>query len=90
MVYHMKHLCFAVESLNNEKSVMSKTYSGRPIAMLPILKFSACTNPSASFLQNRRLDLYHACMDIIIDELNRLCFNDMHIRYADNMVRLTQ
>ena len=29
-------------------------------------------------------------MDIIIAELNRLCYKDMHIRYADNMVRLTQ
>jgi len=80
----------AVGSLNNDRSVMSKSYSWRPIALLPILKSSACTNPSSSFLRYRRLDLYHSCMDIMIDYLNRLCYKDMHIRYADNMVRLTQ
>ena len=56
----------------------------RPLALPPILKSSACTNPSAAFLQYRQLDLYYQCMGIVSEEINELCDKELYIRYADN------
>ena len=69
---------------------MSKSYAWRPLALLPILKSSACTNPSADFLLYRRLDLYHGSMGYVIKAINILCDRGLYIRYADNKVRQTQ
>ena len=69
---------------------MSKSYAWRPLALLPILKSSACTNPSAQFLQYRRLDLYHGSMGYVIEAINILCDRVLYLRYADNKVRETQ
>ena len=38
----------------------------------------------------RRLDLYHRSMDHIIADLNELCSKDIHLRFADNRIRLSR
>ena len=69
---------------------MSIAYAWRPLALLPILKSSACANTNKDWLRNRRLDLYHRSMDHIIADLNELCSKDIYLRFADNRVRLSR
>ena len=69
---------------------MSKAYAWRPLALLPILKASACRSTDKDWLRNRRLDLYHRSMDHVIADLNDLCSRDIYLRYADNRIRLSR
>jgi hypothetical protein len=79
-----------VGCLNNDRAVMSKALVWRPLALLPILKASACSETAKDWLVNRRLDLYHRSMDHVIADLNELCSKDMYIRFADNRIRLSR
>ena len=90
VISYVTWLLLAVGSLNNNRSVMSKSYAWRPLALLPILKASACTNPSADFLRYRRLDLYHGSMGYVIGAVNILCDRVLYLRYSDNKVQETQ
>ena len=69
---------------------MSKAFAWRPLALLPILKASACSETAKDWLVNRRLDLYHRSMDHVIADLNELCSKDIYIRFADNRIRLSR
>ena len=69
---------------------MSKAFAWRPLALLPILKASACAETDKDCLVSRRLDLYHRSMDHIIADLNELCSKDIHLRFADNRIRLSR
>jgi hypothetical protein len=83
-------LSWAVGCLNNDRSVMSKSYAWRPLAMLPILKGSVCTETDEDWLRHRRLELYHRSMDHIIQDINELCSRDIYLRFADDKVRLSR
>ncbi len=72
-----------VGSLNNDRSVMSK-------ALLPLLKASACDETGKDWLVQRRLEFYHRSMDHVVADLNKLCSSDIHLRFADNRVRLSR
>jgi hypothetical protein len=50
--------CFSptVGCLNNDRTVMSKAFAWRPLALLPILKASACAETDKDWLVHRRLD----------------------------------
>ena len=69
---------------------MSKAFAWRPLALLPILKASACRITDKDWLVHRRLDLYHRSMDHVIADLNELCSKDLYLRFADNRVRLSR
>ena len=69
---------------------MSKSYAWRPLALLPILKGSVCTETDDDWLRHRRLELYHRSMDHIIQDINELCSKDIHLCFADNKVRLSR
>ena len=69
---------------------MSKAFAWRPLALLPILKASACAETDKDWLVGRRLDLYHRSMDHIIADLNELCSKDIHLSFADNRIRLSR
>ena len=69
---------------------MSKAFAWRPLALLPILKASACRETDKDWLVHRRLDLYHRSMDHVIADLNKLCSSDIYLRYADNQIRLSR
>ena len=69
---------------------MSKAFAWRPLALLPMLKASACAETDKDWLVGRRLDLYHRSMDHIIADLNELCSKDIHLRFADNRIRLSR
>ena len=87
MLSHVLILVSSVGCLNNDKSVMSKSYAWRPLGLLPILKVSTCDNTDVEWQRFRRLDLYHRCLDPIIAEINALCTEDKYYRFADNMIR---
>ncbi len=76
-----------VGCLTNDRTVMSKAFAWRPLALLPILKALACSETAKDWLVNRRRDLYHRSMDHVIADLNELCSKDMYIRFADNSIR---
>ena len=67
---------------------MSRPYAWRPLGLLPILKPSAMTNNSVEWQRYRRLELYHRCMDPVVEETNQLCSEDNYFRFADGKVRL--
>ena len=74
--------------LNNNRSVLSKTYAWRPLACLPIYKQSACDHAdNADWLRHRRLDMFHRSLDIVIDETNILCSKNMYLRFGDGLIR---
>ena len=66
---------------------MSKSYAWHPLAFLPILNGSVCTETDDAWLRHRRLELYHRSMDHIIPDINELCSKDIHLCFADNKVR---
>ena len=67
---------------------MSRPYAWRPLGLLPILKPSAMTNNSVEWQRYRRLELYHRCMDPVVEEINQLCSEDNYFRFAYGKVRL--
>ena len=69
---------------------MSKAFAWRSLALLPILKASACRETDKDWLVHRRLDLYHRSMDHVIANLNKLCSSDIYLRFADNRIRLSR
>ena len=77
-------------SQNNDIHVMSKSYAWRPLACLPILKnkLMEITDPTAQ--ARRRLGLYHACLEHIIEQINALIKEPFYLRFADRKVRLCQ
>ena len=77
-------------SQNNDIHVMSKSYAWRPLACLPILKnkLMEITDPTAQ--ARRRLGLYHACLEHIIEQINSLIKEPFYLRFADRKVRLCQ
>jgi hypothetical protein len=70
---------------------MSKSYAWRPLALLPILRGSVCTETDDDWLQHRRLELYHRSigMDHIIPDIDELCSKDIYLCFADDKDRLS-
>jgi hypothetical protein len=65
---------------------MSNAYAWRPLALLQILKASACAKTDEDWLVHRCLDLYHRSMDHVIADLNELCSKEIRLRFADDRV----
>ena len=63
----------AVGSQNTDRTAMTRAYAWRPLALLPILKDSAFTVTDPKLKALRRLEVYHRCMDHIVNEINALC-----------------
>jgi hypothetical protein len=80
----------AVGCLNNDRSVLAKLYAWRPLALLPILKGSACAETNDDWLHHSRVELYHSSMDHIIADINELCSKDMYLRFADGQVQCSR
>ena len=80
----------AVGCLNNDRSVLAKSYAWRPLALLPILKGSACLETNDDWVRHRRMELYHSSMDHIIADINELCSKDIYLRFADGQVRCSR
>jgi hypothetical protein len=74
-----------VACLNNDKSVMSSQYAWRVLAILPILKASACTNTDKAWKNQHSLDMYHQAMDPVITEINKLCKTARYYRWAGKL-----
>ena len=53
---------------------------------MPILKPKALTNNNVEWQRYRRLEIYHRCMDPVVDEINQHCSEDKHFRFADGNV----
>ena len=66
---------------------MQQSYAQRPLACLPILKGSACTNVTKDWQAHRHCALYHSAMAPIIADVNDICSSDRHFRFADKVVR---
>jgi hypothetical protein len=66
--------------LNNDRSVLAKSYAWRSAALLPILKGSACAETNDNWVCHRRMERYHSSMDHIIADIDVLCSKDMYLR----------
>ena len=72
--------------MNNDRTVMCKPYAWRVLGILPVLKASAFTNSDEAWQKQRRLRLYHRCMDHVIAQENELCKVGRYFRFADKKV----
>ena len=80
--------------MNNDRTVMCKPFAWKVLGILPVLKASAVTNQDDEWQKQRRLRLYHRCMDYVIADENELwqllCKERHYLRFADKKVRLVQ
>ncbi len=56
----------ACMNVNNDRMVMCKPYAWKVLGILPVLKASAFTNEDEEWQKQRRLRLYHRCMEHVI------------------------
>ena len=76
--------------MNNDRTVMCKPFAWKVLGILPVLKASAVTNQDDEWQKQRRLRLYHRCMDYVIADENELCKERHYLRFADKKVQLVQ
>ena len=76
--------------MNNDRTVMCKPFAWKVLGILPVLKASAVTNQDDEWQKQRRLRLYHRCMDYVIADENELCKERHYLRFADKKVLLVQ
>jgi len=69
---------------------MCKPYAWKVLGILPVLKASAFTNQDEEWQKQRRLRLYHRCMDYVIADENELCKEGQYFRFADKKVRFVK
>ncbi len=81
------HLFFAVSSSNNDSTVSGKAYDWRLLGMMPAISKAASVAQTTEWRAERRIRLYHSCIDILVQQINDLTGRDIHIRYADKLVR---
>ena len=67
-----------------------QAFAWKVLGILPVLKASAVTNQDDEWQKQRRLRLYHRCMDYVIADENELCKEKLYLRFADKKVRLVQ
>ena len=80
-------LLFAVASRNNDLTVSGTAYAWRLLGMMPAVSKAATVAQTSEWRAERRTRLYHSCIDILVAQINDLTGRDIHIRYADKMVR---
>ena len=74
-------------SRNNDRTVSGKAYAWRLLGMMPGISKAATVAQTSEWRAERRTRLYHSCIDILVAQINDLTGRDIHIRYADKMVR---
>jgi hypothetical protein len=55
--------------------------------MMPDISKAATVAQTSEWRAERRTRLYHSCIDILVAQINDLTGRDIHIRYADKLVR---
>ena len=55
--------------------------------MMPAISKTATVSQTDEWRANRRVRLYHSCIDILSTKINDLVGRDVYIRFADNMTR---
>ena len=76
-----------VASRNNDRTVSGKAYAWRLLGMMPAISRAATVAQPHEWRAERRTRLYHSCIDILVQQINDLTGRDIHLRYADKMVR---
>ncbi len=71
---------------NLSSAVSGKSLSWRVLGMLPALKKKATVGQSTAWRAQRRLRLHHACMNHVVDSVNKFCSADTHVLCADGKV----
>ena len=57
------------------------------LGMMPTISKSATVSQTNEWRANRRVQLYHSCINIISTKINELVGRDVYIKFADNMTR---
>ena len=87
-VYMNAYIVFlTVASRNNDRTVSGKAYAWRLLGMMPAISKAATVAQTSEWRAERRTRLYHSCIDILVEQINDLTGRDIHLRYADKMVR---
>ena len=55
--------------------------------MMPAISKAATVAQTTEWRAERRTRLYHSCIDILAKQINDLTGRNIHIRYADKLVR---
>ena len=80
----VKPIYITVRNLNS--AVSGKSLAWRVLGMLPALKKKPTVGQSTAWRAQRRLRLHHACMQHVVDSVNRFCSADTHVLCADGQV----
>ena len=64
-MYILVFLYFTVASRNNDLTVASKAYAWRLLGKMPAISKSATVSQTDEWRANRRVQLYHSCIDIL-------------------------
>ena len=73
-------------TVRNLTAVSGKCLAWRVLGMLPALKKKPTVGQSTAWRAQRRLRLHHACMQHVVDSVNRFCSADTHVLCADGQV----
>jgi hypothetical protein len=76
-----------VASRNNDSTVSGKAYAWRLLGMMPTISKVATVAQTTEWRAERQTQLHHSCIDILVEQINDLTGKDIHIRYADKLVR---
>ncbi len=74
-------------SRNNNCTVSGKAYAWRLLGMMPGISKAATVAQTSERRAERRTRRYLSCIDILVAQINDLTCRDIHIRYADKLVR---
>ena len=79
--------CFTVASSNNDRTVGGKTFAWRLLGMMPSISKAATVAKTYEWRSERRTRLYHSCIDILVEQINDLCWRDVFLRFGDQLFR---
>ena len=81
----LRPLC-AVASRNNDRTVAGKAFAWRLLGMMPSVSKAATIVQTDEWRTERRT-LYHACIDILAQQINDLTGRDIFFRFGDQKYR---
>jgi hypothetical protein len=67
--------------------VASKAFAWRLLGMMPSLSKAATVAQTDDWRSDRRMRLYHSCIDILTQQINDLTGRDIYFRFGDQMYR---
>ena len=83
----VKPIYVTVRNLNSSSLVSGKACAWRVLGMMPSLRKSATLAQTDTWRKDRRLRLHHACIDHVVQMVNKFGSEDKYLLCADGQVQ---